>query len=424
MQIRPVERFDDKDDLKHSLNEGSISQERNDITVYDIGVAPYATHNGINDTYGSVCQTIESVVKGFPKDTNLSAYCSSVENRNTFIKRTYFYNGYFNSIYKDRCKMFAKGILKPAYMMVTGFTDAKPISDNDFNPDRDLYRRTMCEFYSITVYGSATKVLSTYSVIDPITGIPFGRLDVCSPNDIINREIEDDQYGSTMGFGGSICSEIPTSYYGNDLLAIAQPKLSFVDQHTCINDMDIENQKLHEALSKGLSTEIMQSTADSIEARMIMRNFMVDSILKSVHSMLESYTYLFETGKKDGFVSAVTPFKVIVNGYTLPILDELKSALRKLCLNIQDRYLPNGIRITFHYTTYEQKMQITFLENKEKVTMRMTVLEAISELVSETLYRENGGAEGFRRDMDLDIMSSYSMRDKNGNSVTHQGNLK
>ena len=93
MLIRPKIKDEDI-----SNNVASLNQIANELMIHDVSSfslntpneASY-THGGYNDIFAKATQVIDSVVIGFPRDTNVSDYMTAPTNRRSYVRYVYNY---------------------------------------------------------------------------------------------------------------------------------------------------------------------------------------------------------------------------------------------------------------------------------------------------------------------------------------------
>lgn len=393
------------------VDNGSVGDVKNEIIVHDVEPSPTATSDTVNDLYGVATQVVQTIVKGFPTDSNIDSYQQALDRRNSYIQRMYFYTIYMSSAFKTNEERFKHAVMIPSYATVTGFTDARPIPDQ-YGSWTDKLLNT----YSLTVYGFDNKILTTLSESAKNSSeIPFGRLDVCSPLDIINTELRNDY---------SMCTDIPRRFRGIDLLESTTGLIVKCVQNRSSDLKEEYNSRIFRKLiaNKDCDNNSEDPLMKLMEMRMCMRNFIVDTLKQSLMSMLDEYILVYRSGDGGGFKKAVNPLNKLIEGYTIPKMQAVKDQFLSACRKLENRF-NEAIRIMYYVTQHERILEVYLLKSNVKETKRMTTVDALRELISETLYNPDTGVSKFKHDFNLDVMTSYGTKFKDGTLVSHRGNL-
>lgn len=409
MILKPVaEGIDDK----LFVDNGSVGDVKNEIILHDLEPSPTSTSDAVNDLYGLATQVVQTIVKGFPTDSNIDSYQQAPDKRNSYIQRLYFYTVYMSSAFKTDEERFKHAVLIPNYATVTGFTDARPIPDQCSS-----WTNKLLNTYSLTVYGFDNKILTTLSESINSNGseIPFGRLDVCSPLDIFNAELRNDY---------SMCTDIPRRFRGIDLLESTNGLVVKCVQNRSSDLKEEYNSRIFRKLiaSKDCDDKSEDPLTKLIEMRMCMRNFIVDTLKQSLMLMLDEYILVYRSGNGGGFKKAVNPLNKLIEGYTIPKMQAVKNHFLNACKKLEIRF-NEEIQVMYYVTHHERILEVYLLKSNVKETKRMTTVDALRELISETLYNPDTGVSKFKHDFNLDVMTSYGTKFKDGTLVSHRGNL-
>ncbi len=414
MLIKPVENIEYED-----ISAVSAMDISNDIYIHDLeDMSGIYSHNSYNNIIGKATQVIVAKVRGFPRDTNVEAYSTGMNNRLSFVKFTYYYDVMLSSGYKEPKDRINHGSFRLLTATATGFSTVKPIPDymnRSINIEHDFTNS-----FSLTVYTAETNMLTT--VGRPKSELSHIRLNICEPIDFkVNEICEVDGIGirnASTSFGSN-----NVIFSGEDLInkgpSIA--KVTFVEARLSdrMND-DLYRNRLRRSLpssNKVDNDEEVNKLFLMIELRMKIRNLIVD-MMKMYHlSTLSEYTLVYRTGYKSGFRQAISPINKLIKGYTIPQMEYIRQQFVAYCRKIESNF-NQDIDVKYHINQYECICRINLLKSKCEETKRMINSESIHCFITESV---DGNVKTFKHDMDLDTIDYYSYHDANNYNITHCG---
>lgn len=408
MILKPV-YTEDTDDFDFMRSAGSIRDTKNEIIVHDVEPFNSATHNYTMDMFGQATQTIESLVKGFPLDDNMNSFMAAPQNRNSFIKRVYYYDIHMSSAYKTFEERFKHAVLTLNRATTIGFTDAKLIPDSlpmyDYKPT-SAGRITP---FSLTVCSPSSNLLSTIANVD--SELANIRLDICSPLNLVTQQL------SPMK--ERLCSSMPITYHGIEFLERGiTPSLKYIEQRASDIERENRNRRIRSMLP-GMDVDDTKATQNMfkfIDLTVAASNLIVDMTQPYALSMLKEYTLVYRTGYKSGFRTAVSPLDKILKGFTAPEMEFVRYEFMKHCRKLEDRF-KEPVEVKLFTTSFESICSIKLLNSNVEETKRMTISSSLAEYIDQSVYN-NGGLDKFKHDNGFDTISMYGYQ-KSGYSYNH-----
>jgi hypothetical protein len=432
MQIKPkVIDFDQEKGLKNALQGSNVRKSRKDFYIYDEYLSRNTSFALENRICAGVVQVNRYLIKGMPKEEGFY-YDRPEEGRMTFVKVLYFYNAFMNENIGNIPERFSKAALRPIIAVIGAYTDTKQQVITGLNGEIEYINNQ----FGLTIYNFESKnilsmLCSPIMVRDGIIA-KVSRLDIPDPryNSIhyLNEESK------------SNCLLIPSHFVGKDLVKnrdenIHSYKSYYKDNNSFTEESLLnESQRIFSTSGQGFSsgnTGLVPAhlinekiTSDIRDKKRTLSSLITDITKASAYSLFESFTMMYETGKRPSFKIIKPPFKQYHIDYMDEKMNYVYIEFTKLCEHVVELF--GAIRLLLYVNDVEHVVRCTFLSQKSSkynrvVTLRMTKLECINDYISETLYGDQfNKINRFKEDHDFDLLNYYAYQ-KGGSQYIFEG---
>jgi hypothetical protein len=420
MQIKPAANIEYSDFEQKSLQERNIKRAHRDFYIHDEVYMPLSSYNIENRIYAGVTQVVKLLVRGLPCGDGI-LYDKEKNDRITFVKTIYIYDAFMNDSIANVEERFQKAVLKPVIGLISAYTDTKQLVNVGIT--YPSYKEIENQ-YGITIYNFANESLMSI-MCNPIMvqdGLLAGtsRLDVTDPRFNIVKHLDKTS--------GSESMNLSNHYYGNDLIRKGETNIhlykSYYKDHNSFTEENLLNASKnmfsrnkmrfsydttgiapYENNSIARATELMNKKRE-------LRTLIIDMTKSSAYSLFESFTMVYETGKKSGFNIIKPPFKQYHIQYMNQKMIFVHTEFIKLCEHITEIF--GRVRILLHVNDVEHVVRCIFLDEPPSdtrvVTLRMSKLECIHDYIYESLYRNQYDMDNFKMDHELDLLNYYGCK--------------
>ena len=419
MLIRPA--IKDKD---ISTNAASLNQISNELMIHDVSSFNGAyTHGGYYDIFAKATQIIDSVVVGFPRDTNVSDYMTASVNRRSYVRYVYNYMVFMSSAYKDLKDRISHGTFHLLNAVASGFTDAKPLPDYyTFGVEKSNKK---VHSFSTSVFTSDQSLITTIG--NPISELSHVRLDIPKPTDFKVNEICETDVISLLSDMDWRVEHGRTPYYvlGESLVngVGGGTKLTKfrVIENPILDKMDDEEYKrqIRSSLPGYDSNDpVLGNLLKTLEIRLSIRNMIVDMVKTYYTSCFKEFTLVYRTDYKSGYRSAVSPINKMIDGFTVDNMDKMRNDFIRKCKILESKF-DEPIDVIYHVNEIETICKVKLLKSKCEETKRMTNSDSLHDYILESIHSKD--VKQFKHDMDLDTIDFYSYHDNDNYRVSHRG---
>ena len=366
MLIRPA--IKDKD---ISTNAASLNQISNELMIHDVSSFNGAyTHGGYYDIFAKATQIIDSVVVGFPRDTNVSDYMTASVNRRSYVRYVYNYMVFMSSAYKDLKDRISHGTFHLLNAVASGFTDAKPLPDYyTFGVEKSNKK---VHSFSTSVFTSDQSLITTIG--NPISELSHVRLDIPKPTDFKVNEICETDVISLLSDMDWRVEHGRTPYYvlGESLVngVGGGTKLTKfrVIENPILDKMDDEEYKrqIRSSLPGYDSNDpVLGNLLKTLEIRLSIRNMIVDMVKTYYTSCFKEFTLVYRTDYKSGYRSAVSPINKMIDGFTVDNMDKMRNDFIRKCKILESKF-DEPIDVIYHVNEIETICKVKLLKSVKR----------------------------------------------------------
>jgi hypothetical protein len=419
MQIKPFEGINFSEFEKQAFKEKNISRFHRDIYIYD----EVSTKNGsvgilTNQLLAGVVQVNKLLIRGMPNEKGC-IYDRDQTKRMTFVKSIYIYNAFMDENIEDINERFKNAVLRPILGIVGAYTDTKQYVntslDNNMSIIDNQFGITIVNFEN----NSIMSVLCNPLIIQEGLIVKVSRLDIPDPRFNIVRYLDKDT--------SSDFYTIPSHFTGEDIIRNGGTNIhQYESYHRFHNSFTEENllqtskrvfgdNKIRfireEAGILPFNQYKIKETINLLDRKRALKSLIIDITKASAYSLFESFTMMYETGKKSGFRGIKPPFKQYHIEFMNEKMTYVYTEFLKLCEKITEIF--GRVKILLYVNDVEHVARCIFLDDNSSkdirtVTLRMTKLECINEYILESLYGKQHNVMEFKELHEIDLLNYYS----------------
>ena len=430
MLIRPNIKDEDISNNVASLNQISNELMIHDVSSFSLNTPNEAsyTHGGYNDILAKATQVIDSVVIGFPRDTNVSDYMTAPTNRRSYVRYVYNYMVFMSSAYKELKDRISHGTFHLLNAVASGFTDAKPLPDY-YTFDAEGSNKKVHPF-STTVFTSDQNLITTIG--NPVSELSHVRLDIPKPTDFKVKEICETGVISLFSNDEPLRNSYMDWKVNNGVYhVLGESLVNGVDGGTKLtkfriieNSMvDKDDEEYKRQIRSSLpgydsNDPILGNLLKTLEIRLSIRNMIVDMIKTYYTSCFKEFTLVYRTDYKSGYRSAVSPINKMIDGFTVDNMNKMLNDFIRKCKILESKF-DEPIDVIYHVNEIETICKVKLLKSKCEETKRMTNSDSLHDYILESIHSKD--VNQFKHDMDLDTLDYYSYHDNDNYRVSHRG---
>jgi hypothetical protein len=418
MIIKPYEDINYSNFEEKAFKEKNVSRSHRDIYIYDEVYTENASFGVLkNQLFAGVVQVNKLLVCGMPNEDG-QAYDRDITKRVTFVKSIYIYNAFMNHNIDNINERFSSAVLRPIMGIISAYTDTKQLIDASI--DNTLTH--IDNQFGITVFNfennSIMSVLcNPIVVVDGIIA-KVSRLDIPDPRYNVIRYLN--------RFNNSDYNSIPKHFNGEDLIRHGTKIHNYKSFYTNNDSFSEENllnysknifgnNKIkfnrEEAGIMPFEQARINNTIRLLDKKRALKSLIIDMTKSAAYSLFESFTMIYETGKKSGFRGIKPPFKQYHIAYMEEKMVFVYTEFIKLCERIVELF--GRVKISLYVNDVEHVVKCVFLDDKSLkdnrvVTLRMTKLECINEYILESMYGRHNNLNKFKEAYELDLLNYYN----------------